>query len=168
MCYYDYSSTNYYKEWIFLIVGAILGLVLSLCWKYLSDYLFQISVLEQRLGEYKITLKNDKPFSTKMERACIKEVKGRKMTFVIEINNDEKNGNAYGEIEFISKNYGRGFYKHRNSNLYGFYEFILLPENKICALRKYTTDETTDKVKISETRETSFIWEKQSSKCDWC
>ena len=148
------------------ILGAILGLFISLLWKHISDYLFGINILKPRIGEYKITLKNGQPFM-KMERACIKKVKGRKIAIVVEIKNKE-HGDADGEIEFISKNYGRGFYKHRKSDLYGFYEFVLLPKDKISVLRKYTTDKKNADRKRSEVVETSFIWEKQKSTCDWC
>ncbi len=166
MCYHYYSSSTSLKEWIFLIVGAILGLFISLMWKYLSDLWFGIIVLKPRIGEYKITLKNGQTFM-KMERACIKKVSGRKMTVVVETKSEE-HGDADGEIEFISKNYGKGFYKNRKSDLYGFYEFVLLPNNKISVLRKYTTDKKSEERKHSEAVETSFIWEKQKSTCDWC
>jgi len=167
----DTISNPSSENWLFLfagaIIGAIIGLFLSLLWKHFSDWYFKVKILKPRLGEYKITLKNGRPFSKKMERACIKKVNGRKMTIVIETK-DEKHGNAEGEIEFTSNNYGRGFYKHRNSNLYGFYEFILLPENKICVFRKYTTDLPTDNRISHVPVETSLIWEKQKPKCDWC
>lgn len=162
MCCYNNSNINSIKEWTLLFVGALLGLFISLLWKKLSDFWFQINVLNPLIGEYRITLKNGQKFMN-LDNAFIKKAKGRKITVFVETQNLE-NGDADGEIEFISNNYGKGFYKHEKSNLYGFYEFILLPNNKISVLRKYTTDKKSTSRNHSESVETSFIWEKKNNK----
>jgi hypothetical protein len=147
-----------YSDIVILFVGAIIGVFVSLAWNYFNDLVFGLTILRQRKGKYRIALKNGMTLKS-IKEATITGFSGRKLTFNID-SVDIKNGSAIGEIVFVSKNYGKGFYKHKKSDLYGLFEFILLPEGKISVIRRYTTDVDNNKRISSQVVETSFIWEK--------
>jgi hypothetical protein len=135
------------------IGGAIVGLVASQMFLYFQIWRFCRKNLKPLLGTYSVTLKSGKPYDSVSDRMNIIRAKGK----IVKIKNEDI---EIGEIQFQSENYGRGWYKTKGSNLYGFYELIILDSNKIAALRKYTTDN--DKGEESfKSVEASFIWEKK-------
>jgi len=147
-----FSSINFPELFIGGILGAFLGLLISNLFQLFRNWWFCRKNLKPLIGKYKVTLKSGNEYTPASKVMNIIKTKGKKLN--IENDDIEK-----GEILFQSANYGRGWYKTKGNNTYGFYELIVLHDKKIAALRKFTTDNDKGQESFNSV-ETSFIWDR--------